>query len=288
MPFAPQPPTDDRDDATELTGRPGEKVMGFLDHLEELRWTLVKCAIVLVAFSVLSGVFLQQVREFLEWPWHRALAAAGEALALRTDSPMEVYGVMVQICVTPALVAAIPFMLFFLGQFVSPALSASEKRVVVPTVGVAVLLFLLGATFSYLLLVPASIQVAIEATKWMGYAMIWTVGSYYSLLTWLVVGMGVVFEFPLVVLALSFLGIVEVATFRRSRRIVIVICFIVAAIVTPTPDPITQSLVAAPLWVLFELSLIVAAIVEKRKAKAKLAEEAAEAKSHDWRDTYGG
>ena len=255
--------------------------MGFLDHLEELRWTLVKCAIVLVAFSIFSGVFMSQVRGFLEWPWRYALAGAGEALALRTDSPMEVYGVMVQVCVTPALVAAIPFMLYFLGQFVSPALSEREKRVVVPSVGVAVVMFLLGAAFSFLLLVPASIKVAIEANKWMGYAMIWTVGSYYSLMTWLVVGMGVVFEFPLLVLALAYLGVVEVATFRKSRRLVIVICFIVAAIITPTPDPLTQLLVAAPLWAMFEISLLVAAVIERRKAKAALAEE------QDWRKTYG-
>ncbi len=254
--------------------------MGFLDHLEELRWTLVKCAIVTVVFAVLSGVFMQPVREFLEWPWLRAIAAFPELnLELRTDNPMEVFGVMVQICVTPALVAAAPFMLFFLGQFIGPALSEKEKRVVRPTVIVAVLLFLSGAAFSYLLLVPKSIEVSITTTRWMGYAILWTVGSYYSMMTWLVVGMGLVFEFPLIVIALSYLGIVEVATFRRSRRLVVVLCFIAAAIITPTPDPITQSLVAAPLWALFEVALLVGAYIERRKAK----EEA-----YDWRQTYGG
>jgi sec-independent protein translocase protein TatC len=264
----------------------GEKVMGFLEHLEELRWTLVKCAIVLVLFSILTGVFMTDVRLFLEWPWRRALASSGVELALRTDTPMEVYGVMVQICVTPALVAAVPFMLYFLGQFVAPALSAKEKRVIVPTVGAAVSLFLLGASSSFLLLVEASIKVAIEANQWMGYAMIWTVGSYYSLMTWLVVGMGAVFEFPLVVLALSYLGIVDVATFRKSRRLVIVICFIVAAVVTPTPDPFTQVFVAVPLIALFEVSLLAAAYLERRKAKAEVAEQSTE--PHNWRDTYGG
>lgn len=253
--------------------------MGFLDHLEELRWTLVKCAIVTVLFAILAGVFMPQVRAFLEWPWTHALADyPGLSLQLRTDTPMEVYGVMVQICVTPALVAAAPFMLFFLGQFVGPALSEKEKGVVFPGVVAAVLLFLAGAAFSFLLLVPASIKVAIDANEWMGYAMIWTVGSYYSLMTWLVVGMGAVFEFPLLVLALTYLGIVEVATFRKSRRLVIVICFIVAAVITPTPDPITQTLVAAPLWALFEISLIVGAHIEKKKAKQE---------AFDWRRTYG-
>ncbi len=277
------PPAEDPAALDAVAQRPGEKVMGFLDHLEELRWTLVKCALVTVLFAILAGVFMQQVRMFLEWPWARALAAYPDLkLQLRTDTPMEVYGVMVQICVTPALVAASPFLLFFLGQFVSPALSKKEKEVVFPGVLAAVGLFLAGAAFSFLLLVPASIKVAIEANQWMGYAMIWTVGSYYSLMTWLVVGMGVVFEFPLVVLSLTYLGIVEVATFRRSRRLVIVLCFVVAAIITPTPDPITQTLVAAPLWALFEVSLLVGAYIERRKAVAAKTEE------YDWRKTYGG
>lgn len=254
--------------------------MGFLDHLEELRWTLVKCAIVTVCFAVLAGVFMTEVRQFLEWPWTHALASFPDLqLHLRTDTPMEVYGVMVQICVTPSLVAASPFILFFLGQFIMPALTEKEKGVVLPGVIAAVLLFIGGATFSFLLLVPASIKVAVEANEWMGYAMIWTVGSYYSLMTWLVMGMGAVFEFPLVVVALSYLGIVEVATFRKSRRLVIVICFIAAAVITPTPDPITQTLVAAPLWALFEIALLVGAHIERKKALAE---------KEEWRETYGG
>lgn len=279
MPTEPQPPATTDADHDEWGARPGEKVMGFFEHLEELRWTLVKCAIVVVLFAVLSGVFLQQVRGFLEWPWYTALAKYPDLkLQLRTDTPMEIYGVMVQICVTPAVVASMPFLLFFLGQFIGPALNEREKRVLFPGVFAGMGLFLAGAAFSFLLLVPASVRVAIDANEWMGYQMIWTVGSYYSLFTWLVVGMGAVFEFPLIVLALSYLGIVEVATFRRSRRLVILLCFVIAAIITPTPDPITQCLVAAPLWLLFEASLLVAARIERRKAKAD---------AESWRETYG-
>ena len=279
MPPSAQLPENEPDGLETLPARPGEKVMGFLDHLEELRWTLVKCAITVAVFATLAGVFLPQVRGVLEWPWARALADyPAQPLQLRTDTPMEVYGVMVQICVVPALVAAAPFALFFLGQFVVPALSPKERRVVVPGVVVAVLLFLAGASFSFLLLVPASIRVAIEANQWMGYAMIWTVGSYYSLMTWLVVGMGAVFEFPLVVVALAYLGIVSTAAFRRSRRLVIVGCFVASAIITPTQDPITMTLVAAPLWALFEASLLVGAFIERRKARPE---------AFDWRRTYG-
>jgi len=252
----------------------GEKVMGFLDHLEELRWTLVKCAIVVVLFTILSAVFLREVQSFLEWPWREALKAYPKlAVVLRTDTPMEVYSVMIQVCLPPAIAASVPFLLFFLGQFVSPALTDRERRVVRPVLLAAFALFLGGAAFAFLLLVRAAIEVAIEANDWMGYTMIWTAGSYYSLLNWLVLGMGLVCEFPLIVLALAYLGIVEVATFRKSRRMVIIICFIVAAVVTPTPDPFTQTLVAVPMWALFEISLIVATILVRRKARAEAAEE---------------
>jgi sec-independent protein translocase protein TatC len=185
---------------------------------------------------------------------------------------MEVYSVMIQVCLPPALAASVPFLLIFLGQFVGPALTEKEKAVVRPVLLAAFALFLAGAAFAYLLLVRAAVEVAIEANDWMGYTMIWTAGSYYSLLNWLVLGMGLVFEFPLVVLALAYLGIVEVATFRKSRRLVIVICFIVAAIVTPTPDPFTQTLVAIPLWGLFEISLVVATFLVRRKKRREAAE----------------
>lgn len=276
MPNAPQPPADD---LAAVPAASGEKVMGFLDHLEELRWTLVKCAITIVVLATLSGVFMPQVREFLEWPWRRAIAGFPELkLELRTDSPMEVYGVMVQVCLVPALVASIPFVLFFVGQFIGPALSEKEKRVLRPAIVFGVALFVGGAAFSYLLLVPKSIEVSITTTQWMGYAMLWTVGSYYSMFTWLVLGMGAIFEFPLLLVAASYFGIVEVATFRRSRRLVIVICLVAAAVITPTQDPVTMFLVAGPMWALFEISLVVATIIERRKALAEQAE---------WRDTYG-
>jgi len=250
----------------------GEKVMGFLDHLEELRWTLVKCAIVVVLFTVLSAIFLRDVQSFLEWPWREALKTYPKlAVVLRTDTPMEVYSVMIQVCLPPAIAASVPFLLFFLGQFVSPALTEKERRVVRPVLLTALALFLAGAEFAFLLLVRAAVEVAIEANDWMGFTMIWTAESYYSLLNWLVLGMGLVFEFPLVVLALAYLGIVEVATFRKSRRMVILICFIVAAVVTPTPDPFTQTLVALPMWALFEISLIVASVLLKRKERAEAA-----------------
>jgi len=95
--------------------------------------------------------------------------------------------------------------------------------------------------------VPSTIRVSIELNDFFGYAMRWTPGSYYSLLTWFVLGTGASFEFPLVIMLLVWLGLVTTAFLRKYRRHAIVVIFIIAAVVTPTPDPLNQTLFAAPL-----------------------------------------
>jgi len=99
----------------------------------------------------------------------------------------------------------------------------------------------------------------------LGFAMRWTPGSYYSLLTWLVLGVGAAFEFPLLIVLLVYMGVLQVSTLRHYRRHAIVAIFIIAAVVTPTPDPVTQCLFAIPLYILFELAVLVGGRIEKRR-----------------------
>ena len=94
----------------------------------------------------------------------------------------------------------------------------------------------------------------------------WTPGSYYGLLMWLVLGVGAAFEFPLLIILLIYMGIMSTALLCKYRRHAIVAIFIIAAVVTPTPDPITQTMFAVPLYVLFELSILVGRRVEKKRA----------------------
>lgn len=276
-------PTPDRDDdETELVA-PEEKPMGFLDHLEELRVTLIKCAATLVVFLAAIGYFLLEFKGWLEWPWRYAMRQYPElSLQFRTDSPMEVYGIMVQICVMGSLVSSLPLLLIWIGQFVSPALTKSEKRAVFPAALAAFCLFLGGAAFGFFLLTPKAIAIAIEANQWMGYQMLWTADSYYSLMMWLALGLGGIFEFPLLIVGVTYFGMVDVATLRKSRRLVILICFIVAAVVTPTPDPFTQTFVAVPMYALFETSLIVASALIRRKERAEGLVTAAPAGRSRW------
>lgn len=260
------------DDLDVLT--PREKPMGFLDHLDELRQTLVKSAIAFVVFASLIGFFLKEFNDVLLWPLNTVRADHPKmVLELGTTAPMEGFAVIIQMCTMGGFLLAAPFILFFIGQFVAPALSKKELGAVLPVCGTAMVLFLLGAAFSFFLLVPSTLRVAMEINELFGFAMRWTPASYYSLLLWLVLGVGASFEFPLLIVLAVYLGFLKVATLRKYRRHAIVAIFIIAAIVTPTPDPFTQTMMAAPLYILFELAIIAGARVEKRKLAAAALEE---------------
>jgi sec-independent protein translocase protein TatC len=252
----------------ELVPDPREKPMGFFDHLEELRWTLIKCAATFTIFACAIGYFLKEFNEKLLWP---LLSVKKDypnlVLELGTTTIMEGFNVAIQMCVLGGFVMSVPFFLLFIGQFVAPALSTKELKAVLPMCLSAMILFLIGTAFAYFLLVPSTIRVSIELNDYFGYALRWTPGSYYSLLTWLVLGVGASFEFPLVIVLLVWLGLITTAFLRKYRRHAIVVIFIIAAIVTPTPDPITQTMFAVPLYILFELAILASSRVEKRKKR---------------------
>ena len=129
---------------------------------------------------------------------------------------------------------------------------------------------LLGAAFAFFLLVPSTLRVSVEINQIFGFAIRWTPGSYYSLVTWLTLGVGVSFEFPLVIVLLVWLGVMTTDFLRKYRRHAVIVIFIIAAIVTPTPDPITQTMFAIPLYLLYEIAIIASSRVEKRKEKLRL------------------
>ena len=265
----PQP--DDTDYESEPLLDKREKPMGFLEHLDELRGTMVKCAIAFVLFASLIGIFLKETNDVLLWPLNHIKAGNAElAIDLTTRAPMEGFSIIMQMCTMGGLMLALPFMLFFVGQFVAPALSEKELKAVLPVCGTAMLLFLLGAAFGFFLLVPSTLKVALEINQFFGFKPMWTPESYYSLLMWLVGGVGGAFEFPLLIVLAVYIGFLKVATLRKYRRHSIVVIFIIAAVVTPTPDPVTQSMMAAPLYVLFELAIIAGARVERRKREATI------------------
>lgn len=240
--------------------------MSFLGHLEELRWTLIKCA---GAFAlIVTGIayFMQDFSWVLIWPLEHVRSEYPQlATNLVTNSPMGVFTVVIDICLTGGIVLSLPFFLLFVGQFIAPALTRREMKLLVPVSLGMFILFLCGAVFSYFLLVPNTIRVAFELNEMLGYQVLWTADKYYSLLMWLVLGVGASFEFPLLMVLLVYLGVLKVETLRKYRRHAIVAFFIIAAVVTPTPDPVTQTIFTVPLYLLYEISIIVAARINRRR-----------------------
>jgi sec-independent protein translocase protein TatC len=249
---------------------PRGKPMGFLDHLEELRGTLIKCAVVFAVMVVLIAYHLKEFSWVMNWPMDSVRADYPQIkVDLVTTSPMAVFSVIISMCVMGGFVLSLPFFLLFVGQFVAPALTRRELRVLLPTVFAALVLFLAGAVFSYFLLVTSTIRVSIELNELLGFTSNpWTAEKYYSLLVWMVLGVGAAFEFPLLIVLATYLGLVEIATLKRYRRHAIVACFIIAAIVTPTPDPFTQTIFAVPLVVLYEAAIWVSVLVGRRRPAA--------------------
>jgi sec-independent protein translocase protein TatC len=247
---------------------PREKPMGFWEHLEELRGTIVKSLVAFLVFAVLIGYFATEFNKALLWPLHYVAQDYPDlSTKLGTLSIMEVFNMVIQMCVFGGLMLAAPFILFFIAQFVAPALTEREMKAVLPMCISAMVLFLVGAAFSFFLLMPSTIRVAIELNNAFELENRWTAGNYFTTLTWLVLGSGGVFEFPLIILLLVWLGIMTTAFLRKYRRHAIVVIFIISAIVTPTPDPFTQTLFAGPLYALYEIAILVSTRVERRRAK---------------------
>lgn len=261
-----QPPVDEYDESAPAVA--DGKAMGFLGHLEELRGTLIKCAVVFAIFVAVIASNLEMASELLNRPLE---SVQEEYPALKTDlitnTPMGVFSVIINVCLLGGVLLSLPFWLFFIGQFVAPALTQKELRVIVPTGLSALALFLGGAAFGYYLLTPSTIRVAFELNEHLGFTVLWTADKYYSLLMWMTLGMGAAFEFPLLVVLAVYMGLIEVATLRSYRRHAIVVMFVIAAIVTPTPDPLNQALFALPLIVLYELSIWVSAFIGRRTGK---------------------
>ncbi|HRP04453.1 MAG TPA: twin-arginine translocase subunit TatC [Opitutaceae bacterium] len=256
----------DSDDDSDAPIDPREKPMGFFEHLEELRWTLVKSAIAFVACACLVGIFLKEFNHVLLEPLTRIAAEYPEVkLDLGTTTIMEAFSVVIQMCTVGGLLIASPLIVFFFGQFVSPALTRKELKMVAPVGISAIVLFVLGCSFSFWLLVPSTIRVSIEINQLFGFTLRWTPAAYYSLLTWLVGGVGASFEFPLIIVLAVYMGLLEVSTLRKYRRHAVVAIFILAAVVTPTPDPFTQAMFAVPLYALYELAILAGSRITKRR-----------------------
>ena len=322
----------------------GGPVKSFLEHLEDLRWVLIKslsAAGVAILGCLLAGNYVVKV---LEWPLHRApigyhnkdqvvrlTFGTNELKSFRvhTNEPMAallgtnryvqldlapvtvgsnlVLGVTVQpdleayaggtgrspieiVNLSPAgsfivatkvafyggLVLSAPFIFYFVAQFVFPALKMREKKYIYSGLAIGAGLFMTGVCFCYFVLMPVALAASAQYSEWLGFtANQWRAEDYIGFVCKFMMGMGIGFELPVVVLTLVKMGVLSYAVLASARRYVIVICFVLGAILT-TPEVITQVLMAFPLLLLYEVSVWIAWYWERRDKQREAEAERAE------------
>jgi sec-independent protein translocase protein TatC len=250
------PPDDD-------TGQPSTILKPFLDHLEDLRWMIIKMIAMLSAAMLLSFFFARQLLAVVIWPLQRV---TGDPSAfLYTLEVTGGFTLAMKLALYAGIVLACPFLLYFLAEFILPALTPKEKSLLTPAFTSGTVLFLAGVCLGYFIVIPAGLRFFLDYNKYLGISTRWTVDNYVSFVSHMCLAFGICFELPLVVLVLAKLGIVTYEFLRQKRPYVIVIIFIVAAVITPTTDPFNQSLLAVPMVVLYEACIWIARWMERRK-----------------------
>lgn len=242
----------------------------FLDHLEDLRGLILKCAGAIGAGAILGVAGIGTVMEILRRPLVQAqgdsaAASPGTLLALQVTDPMTV---TLQIGLGAGILLSLPLLLYFLGEYLLPALEPRERKLLVPAFLAGALLFLLGAAFCYFLVLPRALAFFQGFNRWLGLETSWTMASYTDFVLQMLVGFGLSFELPLVMVLLARLGILQRATVVEHRRHAVVVLLVLAACVTPTSDPFNLALMFIPLYGLFELGLSGMGWVEKKVALA--------------------
>jgi sec-independent protein translocase protein TatC len=237
----------------------------FLEHLEDLRWTIVKIAITLVVAMIVCFAFRSMLVHAMEAPLRDVHPQVGALRALGiTDS----ITISFSLAFYAGIVLSFPLLLYFVAEFVLPALTTVEKRFLFPAIAVSFALFLVGVFACYFWLLPKTILFFFRDTQSLGWEPTWTVQQYYSFVTRFTIGFGLAFELPVVVLALVKFGLVTYAFMARTRPYAVVLIFILATIITPTPDVLTLIAMGLPMCLLYESCIWIAWVMERRKISA--------------------
>lgn len=246
-----------------------ERRMTIVEHLAELRTRILWSLGALVAATAVSAVFVGQILDVLRRPLGDLLAAQAAtgqpAVVLITTEPTEAFVVYIKVALLSGLILSFPMHIYQTVMFVAPGLLPHEKRLLYTFLPFATASFLAGVVFGYFVLLPPAIQFLLAFGVDYQIAQPYIkVSSYIDLVVRLLLWIGVSFETPIFMLILGRLGILRYSQISRVRKYAIVGAWVVAAVITPTFDPVNQTLVALPLMVLFEIGAQLVRIFGKR------------------------
>lgn len=232
--------------------------MPFLDHLEELRWRIVKSLLGVLIGTVLCWIFIDRIMDAV-----LLIPAAASGIRLQNLKPFGQVLLYMEVALIGGVILSIPNVLYQVWKFIAPGLLPSERKYISSIVAFSSLCFLGGIAFSYFVMLPA----AMKFFAAFGSEMIENniaINEYMSFVVSLMIGAGLVFELPMVSWFLARLGILTPAFMRHYRRHAVVAIFVASAILTPGTDPVSQILLAVPLMALYEVSIWIAASAQRK------------------------
>lgn len=263
--------------------------MSFLDHLEELRWLLVKCTIAILIGATVAFFFSDFIfdhilfgpknTDFVTYQFFCDLATKydlNKSLCV-TEIPIRIqsremggqFSAHIWTSITAGFILSFPYILWEFWKFISPALYKNEKKLASLFIILASIMFFIGVLFGYFMIVPLSVNFLSNYNVSKQIFNDIDLVSYISLLRTSTIASGLLFELPIIIYLLTKIGLVTATSLRNFRKYMVVIILIVAAIITP-PDIVSQIIVAIPILILYEVSILISAMVSKKEISDKL------------------
>lgn len=227
--------------------------MGFLDHLEELRGRIIKSLISIIIFSIAAYFFSEKLIDFITAPIPEVYFMA----------PTEAFSTRIKISLIAGIIVSVPVIFYHVWKFIAPGLFEKEIKMIIPAVLSSTIFFLIGAVFCFLFVLPLSIKFLLGFGTEKLKPMI-KIKDYVSFVSYMILAFGAVFELPVISYFLGKIGIITPRTLTKGRRYAVTGILVLAAVITP-PDVFSQFMLAGPLYFLYEVSIIVVRIIQRKK-----------------------
>ncbi|MDI1313878.1 twin-arginine translocase subunit TatC [Prosthecobacter sp.] len=256
--------------AMNLSGK-GDEEKPFLDHLEDLRKMIVRIVTTLLVSTIGTFYFYDKLFEIIKLPlwWTGVVKTEADVKGmLQILTPQEGFMMVMNLALIAAVIFAFPVLLYFVLQFILPGLKPAEKKAIFPAIGIGAALFLIGASFAFYIVLPKALEFFYSFNSSLGLVNGWRLADYVKFATRFILLFGVAFELPVIVMVLVKLDFLNYKLMSTTRSYAIIAIAIFAAVVTPTPDPFTMLVLAAPLYVLYETCIWLAYFMEKKDRAA--------------------